>query len=227
MTERDRFLAEAVGTLRQEIPEDLEWLPWRQLPEMRWSGDGAPVDERIPRGWLVAAAKRGEPDPDGDVQQRAALFDRGDAAALGVWLLRAWIEHDTAAPELSEARQTELRAIAERAAEMARRFGRGGTDPEERYRQLLAQEDSAPAPSALPHQGLLAVVAVCADGSAAGDVERYFSAWQGRPAQCRALLRMLSWIAAPRAAALLSAARHLPGLGELTGELIAARAARG
>ncbi len=195
MTERDDFLAEALGVLRREIPEDLDWLPWRELPKVRWAGDRATVDERIPRGWLAAAAKRGEPVPDADLEGRAALFDRGDASALGAWLLRAWIEHDTAVPELSEARKKELRGIAERAAEMARRFGRGGTDPEERYRQLLAVEDSAPAPSALPHQGLLAVVAACAGGSVVGDVERYLSAWRAeRPGQCRALQQMLQSI---------------------------------
>ena len=208
--DRDAFLVDAVATLRREIPEDLEWLSWDELPSMHWAGDSAPVDERIPRGWLVAAALCGNPEPDADLRARAAIFDRGDAAALGAWLLRAWIEHDTAVPELSEARKTELRAIAERAAEMAKRFGRGGTDAGERYRQLLAQEASAPAPSALPHKGLLAVVAACGDGSVVGDVERYLSRWQGeRPAQCRALLRMLSRIDAPATARL--GKLHAPG----------------
>ncbi len=210
MTDRDAFLAEAVETLRQEIPEDLEWLPWRELPPMRWSGDGAPVDRRIPRGWLVSAAPLGCSEPAASLRQRAEMFDRGDAAALGAWLLRAWIEHDTAVPELNEARKSELRGIAERAAELAKRFGRGGTDAGERYRQLLAQEDERPAPSALPHRGLLAVVAACADASVVGDVERYLSVWHAeRPEQCRALLRMLSWIDAPAATEL----RKLQGPG--------------
>ena len=227
MTNRDSFRAEALEILRQDVPEDLEWLPWRDLPRMRWSDNGAPVEELIPRGWLVAAALRGDPEPDADLKRRAALFDRGDAAVLGAWLLRAWIEHDTAVPKLTDARKIELRAIAERAAELARRFGRGGSDPEERYRQLLAQEENRPDPSALPHQGLLAVVADCGDDSVIGDVERYLSAWhRERPPQCRALLRMLSWIEAPAAAELLSAARRFPELREVAGELVTARAGR-
>ncbi len=206
---REAFSDEAVATLRREVPEDLEWVPWRELPRMRWSDDRAPVDERIPRGWLVAAALRGAPDPDADLRDRAAMFDRGDAEALGAWLLRAWIAHDTATSELTEARKSELRGIAERAAEMARRFGRGGTDAEERYRQLLAQESGKAAPTALPHQGLLAIVGTCAGGDVTGDVERYLSAWHGeRPTRCRALLQMLSWIEAPAAVELLSAARR-------------------
>ena len=193
MNERDAFLADAIAILRREIPEDLEWLPWRELPPMRWQSDGAPVDERIPRGWLMMAAGRGEPEPDDETRRHAELFDPADAEALGAWLLRAWIDHDSAAPELTEERKAELRALAERAAEMARRFGRGGTDSDERYRQLLAQEEARPAPSALPHQGLLAVVAACPGGSVAGEVTRYVAKWQEeRPARCRALERMLS-----------------------------------
>ncbi len=212
MTDRDSFFAEAVETLRHEVPDDLDWLPMGEVPRMRWS-DGIAVDERVPRGWLVAAAKRGEPEPDAGTRQRAALFDRGDAATLGAWLLRVWIEHDTAEPELTEARKAELRGIAERAAELAKRFGRGGSDPEERYRQLLEQEDNRPAPSALPDQGLLAVVAACVDDSVvaavATDVERYFGAWhEKRPDQCRALLRILSGIDDPAAAELAAAARR-------------------
>ncbi len=222
MTDRDSFRAAAVECLRQEIPEDLEWMPWGEVPPMRWHDDEQPVEEVIPRGWLVAAARRGDPEPDVELRRCAALFVRGDAARLGAWLLHRWIEHDTAAPQLTAARKAELRAIAERAARLAQRLGRGAADPEERYRQLLAQEDNRPAPSALPHQGLLAVVAACADGAAVAAVERYLETWHGeRPAQCRALLRMLSWIEAPAAGELLSAARRFPELREAVGESMA------
>jgi hypothetical protein len=195
MSQRDDFLAEAIEVLRREIPEGLEWLPWAGLPRLRWAVDRSAVDRRIPKAWLVAAAERGKPEPNAGLRQRAALFDRGDAAVLGTWLLQTWIEHDTAVPELTEARKVELRTIAERAAEMARRFGRGGSDPEERYRQLLAQEGNRPAPSALAHVGLLAVVAAFDGGTAAAEVERYLSTWrEERPEQCRALRRMLKSI---------------------------------
>lgn len=193
MTDREAFHSQAVEILRQEVPEDLEWLPWNGMPAMRWSGDGAPVDGRIPRGWLVMAARRGDPHPDAEMRLQAALFDRRDAAVLGRWLLQAWIGHDTAETELTPARIAELREIAGRAAEMAQRFGRGGSDPEERFQQLLRQEENRPSPSALPHLGLLAVVAACADDTAAADVERYVERWQDeRPEQCQALRRTVA-----------------------------------
>lgn len=227
MITREAFLDEAVATLRQEVPENLEWLPWRELPPMRWAGDRATVDQRIPRGWLVAAALREEPEPNADMLERASMFNDRDAAALGSRLLQAWIAYDTKTTELTESRKQELRTIAERAAKMAERFGRGGTDPEERYRQLLAQEGSRPASTALPHQGLLAIVATCADGSVASHAQDYLSTWHDeRPARCRALLRMLSWIDAPAAQEALEASGCFPQLHELVGELVKARGRR-
>ncbi len=195
MKERESFRAEAVETLRREVPDDLEWLFRDELPALSWRGGGGLVEELIPRGWLVAAALRADPEPDGAMRRRAALFERDTAAAFGAWLLGAWIERDTAVPELTAAREAELRAIAERAAGLAQRLGRGGTDPEERFRQLLAQEDARPAPSALKHRGLLAVVAASAGAEVVPDVERYLAAHhQERPAQCRALRRMVASI---------------------------------
>ena len=198
--ERDEFQTEAIETLRREVPEDLEWIPWRKLPAQRWRGDDTSVDERVPRGWLVMAAEHADPRPNVRIRQQAALFTPETGAALATWLLRAWIEYDTTVTGLSEARKVELRGMAEKAAQLAQRLGRGGTDPDERYQQLLTQEGNAPAPTALPHRGLLAVVAACGApvaGDLTADVDRYTAAWEdGRPARCRALREMLSCIEA-------------------------------
>ncbi|RMH21662.1 MAG: hypothetical protein D6696_05275 [Acidobacteria bacterium] len=226
MKERESWRTEAVATLRREVPDELEEL-LVGLPPVRWRDDAAAVEPLILRGWLVAAAQRGEPEPDAAMRKRAALLDRGDAAALAGWLLRAWIEHDVALPEIGADREAELRAIAERGAQLARRLGRGGTDAEARYRQLLAQEESRPPSSALAQRGLLAVVAACGAGGLVPEVERYLSARaQERPAQSRALLRMLSWIEGPAAERALAAARRLPALRDEADRLLAARAGR-
>ncbi|MEM7353602.1 MAG: hypothetical protein AAF657_22585 [Acidobacteriota bacterium] len=193
MTTRETFHAESLAVLRREIPEDLEWIPWSELPALRWRDDDTPVDPIVPRGWLVGAALRGDSEPVAEMRQRAALLHHGDAAALGHWLLRCWIEHDTAKTELTEARLTELRGIAERAAALAQSMGRGGTDAEERFQQLVGQERQRPEPTAMPHQGLLAIVAACADRAIAADIEQYLASYQTeRPAQCQALSRLVS-----------------------------------
>ncbi len=192
VTLRETLKAEALEALRREVPEELEWLPRGDLPSLRWS-DGSSVDPAIPKGWLVTAALCGDAEPDASLRRRATLFHPGDAAALGRWLLGRWIAHDTQAPELTAARRDELREIAERAADMARRFGRGGTDADERFRQLLEQEQNRAEPTAMPHQGLLAIVAVCADATAAPDIESYLATWSGkRSDQCRALRQVLT-----------------------------------
>ncbi len=192
MPSRDDFRSATVEALRREVPEELEWIPWRQLPPLHWR-DGESVDDVVPRGWLVMAAERGAPEPDDEMRRWAALFDPGDAAALGRWLLESWIEHDTATTDLTPAREAELRGLAERAAEMARRFGRGGTDPEERFQQLLRQEGNRAAPSALPHKGLLAIVAACGTSTAAATVDGYLERWEReRPEQSRELRKMVA-----------------------------------
>ncbi len=225
--DRSQLHEDAIACLRREVPEHLEWIPWAELPALQWRDDRTPVDARIPKGWLVLAAQRSNPEPDAVLQQAAELFEPAGAVFLGAWMLRAWIEHDTYRDELTEERRRELRAIAEKAAVLAERFGRGGTDPEERYQQMLATEENRPEPSALPHQGLLASVAVCADGTVAPLIETYLSTWhRERPEQCRALLRMLSWIKGSEARDLLSEAMQLPGLQAVTRELLDARTAR-
>ena len=187
MYDQGTFLEEAIQVLRRGVPDELDWLPFGDLPPLRWRGGGA-VDPRIPKGWLVEAAQQVAVLPDGMMVGRARLFDEGNAADLALWLLEAWVQHDTVTPELVEERKEELRGMAEKAASLARRFGRPGGDPEERYRQLLRQEQNRAVPSALPHRGLLSVVAACGTDSILPILEGYLQRWQeDRPEQCELL----------------------------------------
>ena len=195
-----RHLAEA--TLRQELPDGLAWIPWHDLPSLRWREDALPVDERIARGWLIAAVLRGAPTPDETMQQHASLFDAMDADTLAEWTLRVWIAHDTTTPlPMTAERVDALRSIAVEGARLATRLGRDGTDAEARLRELMDVEANRPAPSALPYQGLLAVVAACVQGEATQrvlvDARGYCDSWHDqRPARCRALARMVAAIEA-------------------------------
>lgn len=76
--------------------------------------------------------------------------------------------------------------MAERAAEVSRKFGRGGTDPDERFQQLLAQEGNTAPASALPFRGLLSLVAACGSSVAnelRSDIESYLKAHPDRHEQ--------------------------------------------
>jgi len=183
----------AVETLRREIPEELRWLPLGEAPVVRWASDrgeavgGEAVDPVIIRGWLVAAAE-GEGQPVAKLVLQSALFEDESAADLALWLLQAWIHHDTYVPEMTEARRAELYQMAKTAAELAARLGRGGTDPEERFRQLVDQAERRPEPSALPYAALLAVVSATGDERARSEIDRYLEQWdQTRPQQVEAM----------------------------------------
>ncbi len=167
-SERDSFLGEAIEALRQEVPESLEWLFADDPPSLRWRGDGAVADRRLARGWLVLADRRDDWRPTRQQRDQASLIHPEDGVALALWLLETWIGFDGSGPaKLTEERSRELREMAERAAEVARRFNRGGTDPEERYRQLVTQESRNEPGSALNHPGLPALIVACASS---GDV---------------------------------------------------------
>ena len=213
MSTRDELRNLTVERLRQEIPETLDWIPWGDQPPMRWATDDSPVDRRIPRGWLVLAFERQDPVPTDELWQQAKLFRADDAADLALWLLERWLAHDTTTPELTAERRVELRGIAEKAARVAKRFGRGGSDPEERFRELLALEENRPAPSALPYRGLLAVVGACGDHRSVTAVRTFLTSRnRDRAETCRVLLQMLAGMKAPEASAVLDEVRQLSSL---------------
>lgn len=198
MNDRQDLLDQAIRVLRREIPEDLEWFFRQPLPPLRWARDQAAMDGRLIKAWLVTAIERNDPQANAEQRRRALRVDPSDRQALAKWLLSTWMRHDTERSEITEARRVELHQMAEKAAELARRFGRDGQDAAERYRQLVEQESAQQAPSALPYRGVLAWVAACAAESTfedeiASSVERYVATWQDRrPDQCQALLSMLA-----------------------------------
>ncbi len=202
---RSQFEAEMVATVRREIPEELDWLALGQLPPLRWQDDRTTVDAVVQRGWLAAAFLRGAPQASPELRQQARLFEPTDVAAFGQWLLKAWMAHDTHSPELTDTRRDELRIIAEQAAQLAERLGRGGADAKERFEQLLQQESNRAAPSALPARGLLAIVEACANERIVREVETYLRNWRlERPEQSRLLLETVRTLDPSAARALTS-----------------------
>lgn len=191
--DRQAFLDASIEVLRHEVPEELEWLFENKPPAVKWN-DGTATDPRLVKGWLAAAGQQQDVVPDAEQKGQAELLDAEDRGALALWLLEAWIANDTQSPAgLTPAREKELRAMAERAAEMSRKFGRPGGDPEERFQQLLAQEGNAAPASSLPHRGLLSLVAACGSEVAskiASKVDAYGKSWPDRAEQIAVLQKM-------------------------------------
>ena len=194
--QQDRFLRETIEALRQEVPESLEWLFAEDPPSLRWQSDGSSADPRLARGWLVLADRRDDWRPTQLQRDQASLIHPDDGVALALWILEAWVGFGNNGPgELTDERRRELREMAERAAEVARRFNRGGTDPEERYRQLVAQESRNDPGSALNHRGLLALVVACAAEGADSRLRQRMDAYlndQDRSPEIRAVLKEIS-----------------------------------
>lgn len=133
---RSQFEAQIREVLRDELPEILDEIPWNDAPSMRWA-DGSEVPPELIRGWLSAAVIRDDPEPSAEQRAQAQLFDASSRQALSAWIEEVLASLDRPASGLSEERLAELREQAESAAALAQKFGRGGTDPEERFRQLV------------------------------------------------------------------------------------------
>ena len=140
---RCQFEAKIREVLRDELPEILDEIPWRETPSMRWA-DGGGVPREIVRGWLSAAVIRDDPEPSAEQAAQAQLFDEASRKALSAWIDEVLASLDRPPSELSEERLAQLREQAESAAALARKFGRGGTDPEERFRQLVELHGGGP-----------------------------------------------------------------------------------
>ena len=128
MSTRPDFETATLEALRQEVPESLEWLFVDGWPDVRWQ-DGDSADRRVAKGWMVLADRRQDAAPSAEQRGQAELLDAGDLADLALWILDAWIDHEAEPPPISEARHQELKEMANRAAQLAQRMGRGGTDP--------------------------------------------------------------------------------------------------
>lgn len=153
---RIQFEAEIREVLRDELPEILDEIPWNDAPSMRWA-DGADVSPEIVRGWLSAAVIRDDSERSTEQKAQAQLFETSSRKTLSSWIEEVMASLDRPASGLSEERLAQLRGQAESAAALARKLGRGGTDPEERFRQLVELHDGE-SRSAEAFRGLRALI---------------------------------------------------------------------
>ncbi|MFC5460347.1 DUF4132 domain-containing protein [Massilia niabensis] len=102
----EALLAQALKGLKARAPAGLAWLKLEQLPACAWQdakgGNGA-VDPEIVRWWVILAAKLKEPAANALLVRYLGLLDAPSRAALGRFLLHAFIGQDTAHPPLEEA----------------------------------------------------------------------------------------------------------------------------
>ncbi|KPJ57823.1 MAG: hypothetical protein AMS16_00690 [Planctomycetes bacterium DG_58] len=178
--------------LKKGIPPALGWVRLELIPEVCWESGGEPVDREILAWMLVKALKVGSPEPSPMLRHYARWFVREDAERFGQWILDNWIGRDT----VPMSRKDALEAARAQAKSVARYYkDRSEKELTEMY---LKSYLSRPSGSAIKEKGILAVSGACCGPAAASSVERYLKEWYGhRAAQCKALIRMLSWVERP------------------------------
>ena len=196
----DGLLKEARALLDKGVPKELAWLDLDRLPKVRWAATGKPVRTEILKWMVVQSHKLGSPEPGPRLRQYTSHFDRGNAAELGQYVLESWIAQDTV-PHTHEAAD---KFAQQHVAQMTRgqashpQYYKG--TPDEWYRSAYNQKIAEPVGTANGEKGVLAVAGACCDGRAGPPVERFLRTYYGyRVHQCKALIRMLSWVEQPSA----------------------------
>jgi hypothetical protein len=194
--DRAALVREAFAGLAKGIPEAISWLPLEQLPPLRWRDAEHDLEAAIPRWWVVQAVRLGKAEPTPLLVRYAALLEAKGAATFAAWLLAAWMDQDLQR-EKDPAVLKQIEQEARRDATLTAKFLKIS---EQQAFESLMRERLMPKGSAMAAKGCLAVVGACADGTTVATAIGYIKQWYGyRAGQCRALVRMLSWVEDPRA----------------------------
>jgi hypothetical protein len=94
----DALRAEADEGLKKNPTDGLDWLRLDHLPACR-QHNGQALDPVVLRWWVVLAAKLKQPGGNGMFDLYLQQLKLADAERLGLFLLLAWIDHDTRHPD--------------------------------------------------------------------------------------------------------------------------------
>ena len=195
----DGVLKEAKALLEKGVPKELAWFDFLKLPKVRWAQTAKSVHTEILQWMIVQSCKMGLPEAGPRLRQYASHFNKDDAEVFGQYVLESWIAQDTIPHSPDQAHK-----FAEEEAGKMAGFGHQvpslPSTKEEWYRLFYNKKLLEPVGSAYKEKGILAVASACCGGRAGPVVERYLKTYYGyRIHQCRALVRMLSWVDHPSA----------------------------
>lgn len=196
--------AEAAKGLAAKMPASLGWFPFDQLPEVRWGGrtgePGAVVPRDVVRWWVVLAVKLKSPSGEGLVARYIGLLDEASRAALGSFVLRAWVAQDTRNPSVESSRafadqhaQTRWTSLQASIKQYPEYYGdQAGQTVEDIWKSLYRQDQATYLGSATQEKGLLALTVGMPGAELATTAQHYFTAHKGRRAQAEYLVRALA-----------------------------------
>ena len=167
--------AEATKGLQGATPASLDWFPFDQVPEVRWEASGEVVPRDVIRWWVVLATTLRSPSGEGLIARYTGLLDAASRAALGSFVLNAWVDQDTRHPSAESSR-----AYAD--AQAVRKV----------WARLYQEHQATYVGSAKPERGLLALTAGMPGADLARAARAYFAAHKTRRAQAEYLVRALA-----------------------------------
>lgn len=212
-----RLKAEAIQGLLLVEPKGLGWFPFEALPPSHWH-TGESVDPDILCWWVVLASYLKQPEETPLLRGYLDLLGEGSRASLGLFILQAFLNHDTRdLGRESDSATAETSALPTQDPPV---------ETNALWRQLLGKH---PHGNALDAKGILALAAGTADATLVALVASYFRDHSSRWAQQRILLLLLGASGTNSAIQFLvaTAQRHpLPSVHALAGAL-ASQVARG
>ncbi|MFJ3405285.1 DUF4132 domain-containing protein [Promicromonospora sp. NPDC090134] len=194
------LLAEAVKGLSKPVPADLEWFPFDGLPRLRWATQQGTVPPEVVRWWVVLACKLKDPGGAGLFALYVSRLDAASRAALGSFVLSAWVAQDTIHPAVEESKAHAEAGAQYRYDEYQRMLqyypghyeALAALSVEDHYRHLYREHQAEYRGSAVKEKGLLALTVGMPGGDLAAAAQHYFKANKTRRAQAEALVRALA-----------------------------------
>jgi hypothetical protein len=208
--DRAALLKDAQKLLAKPLPDELKWMAWETMPVVRWADGGAAVETDVLRYLIVNACKQKTPEPNAVLRKYCELFEPGDRARFGEWMLASWIAADSK-PHPYEVVQRSAQKNAQSMYDFYQRSA-AADDPlrartvEQWYARYLTVLAKQPVGSEIASKGVLAVAAACGSAALAPPTARYLKDFYGtRAAHCKALIAMLAWVEHPSATQLMLA----------------------
>jgi len=190
----DKLLAQARKGLKARPPASMAWLDLAAAPPCTWR-DGAPVAADIVRWWVIFACKLKEPAGSPMLERYLDLLAPASRAALGRWLLQAFIARDTQAPSLDEASAWAQANVAQRQQlhhDYYQWIGQQPPTPEQVYETLKREKLATYPVTAINEKGMLALIAGVPGRELADTIAAYMRDHYVRRAQVEALLEAAS-----------------------------------
>lgn len=187
----DSMMREAAAAMKKNIPKDLEWFPFQQLPSVSWENTGDFVDPVIIQWLIIQSYHLKSPEPISLFQRYEALFVRRDREILGRFVLENWISRDSV---------TLSRQDAEDMVFTNYRLTDRSKLENPTFQGLINEQMKSTVYTATGEQGILAVSSAFCSSDVVPQISQYISKWYGyKWRQCVALVDVLAWIASPLA----------------------------